>query len=154
MGFISEKILSLFQLVMAKRVGTRKILIPTTFIFSSKDVTRQDLVSVSWQRPLYLETLFDISNFGTFSLTKFCVLPIRPGLWLLWMLWMQWMLLRLQMQADMYAMFDNVQKSLVSFLSIINSITVTESCHYNMTFYEFSLNNTLRKAATTAQYCP
>ena len=154
MGFISEKILSLFQLVMAKRVGTIKILIPTTFIFSSKDVTRQDLVSVSWQRPLYLETLFDISNFGTFSLTKFCVLPIRPGLWLLWMLWMQWMLLRLQMQADMYAMFDNVQKSLVSFLSIINSITATESRHYNMTFYEFSLNNTLRKAATTAQYCP
>ena len=67
---------------------------------------------------------------------------------------MQWMLLRLQMQADMYAMFDNVQKSLVSFLLIINSITVTESRHYNMTFYEFLLNNTLRKAATTAQYCP
>ena len=61
------------------------------------------------------------------------------------------MLLRLQMQADMYAMFDNVQKSLVSFLSII---PVTESRHYNMTFYEFSLNNTLRKAATTAKYCP
>ena len=58
------------------------------------------------------------------------------------------------MQADMYAMFDNVQKSLVSFLSIINIITVTESRHYNMTFYEFSFNNTLMKDATTAQYCP
>ena len=48
MGSFLKKILLPFQSVMANRVGTRKILIPTTFIFfSSKNVTRQDLVSVS-----------------------------------------------------------------------------------------------------------